>query len=1067
MAAPPASVRIGTLNMCDGRNGRMNHGVNCLQNHRIDIGVFTETKYQRTFSQVIDNYQLYHCVSHAPNSGGVTLAYRTNDTRYSVESVHCDTNMVYFQLLIGAQRFIVVGTYTPPLNVLHGEQLGDRVQRVFQKYPNYPRILLGDLNANPHRTPLRAQDAIMAANWAEWGLDDLGSHFRSRHGNRFATWHQMVDGQMRTSICDFILTDKRAVFTKLKAAVPRYCNTDHRVLWADIRVTPAPRFVRDLKGRRRPPPLNIPNPDPTLDPLLDACFASKTELPADQQVIDKSTWVSATLLRLYDERSNIRRRPHTRGRRRALRQNKKRIKRQRRLDRLRHAENACTRIEDSLREKDLDSAWGWCKAWYKEATLRPSRPSPLDLQEIADSFGELYTEDGVVREAMPTHVQPAAIDDTPPTDEEIATAVRRLRNRRVPGHYGLKAENLKSWLADFAQLTEENIQPPENHPWLRLTALVREVFIMGKTPSKLGVGELVILPKPSGGVRGIGLLDPIWKVISSIIDFRVKTSVQWDKSLHGFLPNRSTGTAILNTRLRSDLATARLRPYHRVYIDLEKAYDCVDRKVLLRLLEDYGVGPKVRGIIASQWAAQQYVTKQAGFYGPVIGTSRGVTQGCIVSPTLFNIVMDAVVREWKHRCQITEHSDPLDLDASFYADDSVIGGTNAGRVQLGLNILGQTMDLVGLTINVTKTQSQTHVPGGIHHSWTSPAYVHRITGEGPSPRTRRQNTVDCPVCGQSMLPTSIQRHLESQHTDYRPQAPTSRRNIFFEETYELNMPSTGTYAPCPVPDCPFGCERRTDMRKHFRHRHPNCMVHFADEMPRVICPDCGRSIAQAQINRHRGTSACLQHQRRHQRLVGIQRSLAARETRFSYGNHQLEEAQVFRYLGKPTPPYCTDITAVHYNVRKARKKWAMLRRILAAQHLPPKIAAIFYKAVVQAVLLYGSETWALTAEAVGILEAFHHRVARQITGEHIYQDQETGEWVYPDPRDTLARAGMYSMRHYLAVRRRYIAKYLTDHPVTTIGRNQYRDNNNSAQKFIWNNNVEPLLLGALDEVPEP
>jgi hypothetical protein len=42
---------------------------------------------------------------------------------------------------------------------------------------------------------------------------------------------------------------------------------------------------------------------------------------------------------------------------------------------------------------------------------------------------------------------------------------------------------------------------------------------------------------------------------------------------------------------------------------------------------------------------------------------------------------------------------------------------------------------------------------------------------------------------------------------------------------------------------------------------------------------------------------------------------------------------------------------------------------------PTKVSAMFYKAVVQSVLLYGSETWNLTKTALARLKGFHIRAA--------------------------------------------------------------------------------------------
>ena len=56
----------------------------------------------------------------------------------------------------------------------------------------------------------------------------------------------------------------------------------------------------------------------------------------------------------------------------------------------------------------------------------------------------------------------------------------------------------------------------------------------------------------------------------------------------------------------------------------------------------------------------------------------------------------------------------------------------------------------------------------------------------------------------------------------------------------------------------------------------------------------------------------------------------------------------------------------------------------------------FYLAVVQAILIFGSEMWVVTPHTGRALEGFHHKVARQIMGKHPWvQDYES--WKDPLP----------------------------------------------------------------------
>ena len=69
-------------------------------------------------------------------------------------------------------------------------------------------------------------------------------------------------------------------------------------------------------------------------------------------------------------------------------------------------------------------------------------------------------------------------------------------------------------------------------------------------------------------------------------------------------------------------------------------------------------------------------------------------------------------------------------------------------------------------------------------------------------------------------------------------------------------------------------------------------------------------------------------------------------------------------------------------IKKAREIWAWVGQVLQAENTPPKVSAKFYKAVVQSILLYGSETWNLTKTALARLDEFHIRAAYRMAKRH-------------------------------------------------------------------------------------
>ena len=66
-------------------------------------------------------------------------------------------------------------------------------------------------------------------------------------------------------------------------------------------------------------------------------------------------------------------------------------------------------------------------------------------------------------------------------------------------------------------------------------------------------------------------------------------------------------------------------------------------------------------------------------------------------------------------------------------------------------------------------------------------------------------------------------------------------------------------------------------------------------------------------------------------------------------------------------------------MRKAREHWSQLSRILGREVENPRVLGILFKAVVQALLLFGSETWVMTPRMGRAMGRVQHRLAIWIT----------------------------------------------------------------------------------------
>ncbi len=77
---------------------------------------------------------------------------------------------------------------------------------------------------------------------------------------------------------------------------------------------------------------------------------------------------------------------------------------------------------------------------------------------------------------------------------------------------------------------------------------------------------------------------------------------------------------------------------------------------------------------------------------------------------------------------------------------------------------------------------------------------------------------------------------------------------------------------------------------------------------------------------------------------------------FTYNGDKLDRVEDFKHLGRLIAHDDVDTQAMQSNLRKAWGCWARISRVLRAKNASPQTSGMFYKATIQAVLLYGSET---------------------------------------------------------------------------------------------------------------
>jgi hypothetical protein len=181
----------------------------------------------------------------------------------------------------------------------------------------------------------------------------------------------------------------------------------------------------------------------------------------------------------------------------------------------------------------------------------------------------------------------------------------------------------------------------------------------------------------------------------------------------------------------------------------------------------------------------------------------------------------------------------------------------------------------------------------------------------------------------------------------------------------------------------------------------------------------------------------------------MENTQSAKETTFTILNNPIENIKEFKYLGRVVTNNDNDTKALDQNIKKANGAWGRLRKVLEKGKMKnPRAATSIYKVVIQAILLYGSETWSVTPPMLTKLENFHRRCARHITGQHI-RPREDGTWEYPHTKEIFEQTGLESMESYIMKRQENVKAYL--HPESIAQQNllSNKEIEISMNEVIW------------------
>jgi len=521
-----------------------------------DIAVLTETKLcgGRHTKQGF-GYSVFATSAISPHQGGVALVWRTKPAHWILEGVRTlSANSLSAVLVSGTKRWLLLGTYLSP-NEDPESELGI-LEVEGQRHPNVPVILMGDLNADLNDNANLRSIAI-TTTIQHLGAVDIFHRFIQKKKRRNTRHRRLSDGSEQRSRCDYALVDPSIDVCSIRIVIPPRFHSDHRAVKLQLRSSTPQDHQRYVHNRSQLPHVR-PKPDEKgPNRKFEELLKHRVPIPPVTYP-PRDAWIAHDTWALIDKRNAALKQAAAPAELRPLR---KAIRKKVRRDRAIRLALTGNEIQTHLDADDPKEAWRLVKVWYRHQAHTPP-PTKMDLSNIGRDYRNLYTRQEPPGEPIRGLVS-YDIPDGIPDGEEIGSAVKTLRNGRAPGASGMKVEDLKKWHAE---------QEDTPAPWLLVIEMVQHAFLTGVVPTRARSNTLVLIPKPEPGqVRGIGLLEPIWKLISAIVHLRLMKHIKFHEDLHGFLPERGTGTACLEAKLAAQLAFRTGQPLYHIYLDFAKA----------------------------------------------------------------------------------------------------------------------------------------------------------------------------------------------------------------------------------------------------------------------------------------------------------------------------------------------------------------------------------------------------------------------------------------------------------------------------------------------------------------
>ena len=451
------------------------------------------------------------------------------------------------------------------------------------------------------------------------------------------------------------------------------------------------------------------NMDTWIDTFNTAVTETASEILGKHQPA-KRPWVTADILDMCDKRRELKNKKSGKDGAVEYKAVQEEIKTKKRKAKNDWIEDKCRNIEENLEKNNSKKAYQLVKDLTSDkqghtTTIQDKDGNSLtEHQDIMNRWTEYCSElynHRAEGDPKVLNVPPATNTESHPIlREEVEAAVKALKKGKSPGVDNIPAELVQA--GGEAMITA-------------LHTICSKIWQTGEWPTPWTQSLIITLPKKGNlqqcqNYRTISLICHPSKVMLKIILNRLKPQAETiiAEEQAGFRPGRSTTEQIFNLRILCERYNQHQQDLYHVFVDFKKAFDRVWHAALWATMKLYNINANLIRIIESLYNKATSAVYFKNSIGDWFRTTVGVRQGCLLSPTLFNIFLERIMTDALEDHEGTVNIGGRPITNLRFADD--IDGLAGKEEELTkfVDNLDKASTTYGMEISAEKTKLMTN-----------------------------------------------------------------------------------------------------------------------------------------------------------------------------------------------------------------------------------------------------------------------------------------------------------------------------------------------------------------------